>query len=263
MREENLQTARSLIEQSRILSSVERAEWLQLLPLMNDQQMGELVKILQSQPGPASRPSRPPGSSFQPQRFSLPDISELELPPPPKPPIATQAEPVKPAAKSSQPENVAAILEHIKAMQDSHSASAPVQNPAPHPFPYPSAHLQTKPAVPAQKIQLDLRVPEDLKKLSPAILHGNNPYDIFQKILNFIAEQSKNISAVAMIQYLDRSPLQQVYMQTGISLLNSQDADRESAYGKIVEAAKRNGSQYLAKEEFEAYADFRKEIDKI
>ncbi len=286
MHDEDLKNARILIEQSRILSSIEKTEWLQLLPLMNDQQINELIRILQEQVQrqPAATHSKAAFSSTTASAaFKLPDIAELELPPPPKPliPKAPPAMP-KPFAQQIQPreqaanaEDVAKILEHFKTAPalSPRAAQGAVQQHMRQPVspvqPQKAASHASglKPAAPPRPMagqELVLHSAEDLKKITPAALHGKDPYSVFQKILDFLAEQSKTASVVSMISYLEQSPIQQIYVQTGAILLNSSNADgSEAAFQKIVDSAKASGAQYMTKEEFEAYADFRKELEKL
>ena len=70
---------RSLISSSAILSPSEKAEWLALLELMNDKQLGELEKILATaqKPAPAALPVQPQDSKSTPAVKRMPQLSHI------------------------------------------------------------------------------------------------------------------------------------------------------------------------------------------
>ncbi|MFA5991568.1 MAG: hypothetical protein WC794_04985 [Candidatus Doudnabacteria bacterium] len=96
MQPEKIEQIKGLIKVSRILNENERAEWLSLLELMNDKQLGELEKILNSgQLSAVSEQKKPAGgiikeevkpispkpasqsASFQPVRPHMPSLSHI------------------------------------------------------------------------------------------------------------------------------------------------------------------------------------------
>jgi hypothetical protein len=65
MQPEKSEQIKGLIKASRILNESERAEWLSLLELMNDKQLGELEKILNSGQRTAVREQKKPAESIE------------------------------------------------------------------------------------------------------------------------------------------------------------------------------------------------------
>src|SRR4051812_37657507 len=96
MRPEDLEKAKQLVSQSKILSTSEKADWLDLLPSMNDRQVAELMKILgepvwsaPKQWAPAPLPPQMPVPRLRPTEkpqapppFVMPkiDIKQKEIP---------------------------------------------------------------------------------------------------------------------------------------------------------------------------------------
>ncbi len=81
MRPEDLDKTKKLIQTSGILSSVERAEWSQLLPEMNDKQVLELIRILDTQKQAfksAAQPA-PQQPSFHSQQKSQPTYNKVNI----------------------------------------------------------------------------------------------------------------------------------------------------------------------------------------
>jgi hypothetical protein len=217
---------------------------------------------------------------------SLPEY-ELELPPPHKqPPVAPQ--PVAKPNAEVDPTEVQKKVEEIMAemrkpkMGDSPKSAAPS---APVPGISPSSlesllkandtdHLlgdrtpQTASAAPvAHKVStsepLVLKRFEDLSGLNPNMLHVPNPREVYQKILNTIPGFVRKHSAYAVVSQIEASRLYKTYVSMGIRLLNDINADRDLAYKKIMDEAMHTGNDYLTKEEFELFVDFRKELDKF
>ena len=247
MTQEQIEQAKKLIAESKILSSLEKAEWLQLLPEMDDKQILELTKILlpkvQAQPviqrpaAPLSRPQQnPPRVDItQKEISSSVPFYEKELPAPAPAPNNT------PAMPTTSPQQL--IQKQSAPKEFRPQPTIPAMAPAP--IVEPSSKLRPGAAAPAD-IKLEFKSIDDFIKLSPNILRGKDPYQVLQKILNSVADFAKARKGVAAIYGIERSPLYLAYVDYGMNLLNQSPQQRE-----------------LNQQEFEAFADFRKELDKL
>jgi hypothetical protein len=77
-----------LVQTSNILNAQEKADWLSLLELMNDKQIGELEEILQPKPI-EEVVNKPKPAQVLPTKFQIPE----SVPVPPKPPTPPKPQP--------------------------------------------------------------------------------------------------------------------------------------------------------------------------
>ncbi len=99
MQAEKIEQIKSLIKTSRILNDAERAEWLSLLELMNDKQLNELDKILNSVQLAVDSGQKKPAESMEHKLDSdKAKISNSQLPTPNQKPAGQSAsfQPVRP-----------------------------------------------------------------------------------------------------------------------------------------------------------------------
>jgi len=206
-----------------------------------------------------------------------PTLSRSQLIVPPKipkvqPPVA-KAPVAAPATTPPSPAALAAALAAQKAPQPqpaaahpqpvaSHPAIAASSNnipvglpnlpreqrhdtaPGPAPLPRP-AELRTGSGQ-GGDIKLEFHSPEDFMKLSPNMLHSRDPIGVLQKVLNAVAQFAKQKKALPVVYHVEQSPLYSAYVNYGLAILNDSTEQRE-----------------LSKEEFESFADFRRELDKL
>ncbi len=290
--------AKSIIQQSTLLSSLEKTEWLQLLPAMNEEQVAELIEILK--PGAAVEmlknapeiPEAPkpvpqaPKPLFKPQLVDIKEkeistskpLYELEIPEhttvkAPEPVIPKEQTVVVPQAPvvpaPSDPTALQQRVENIvKEMQQKNNPpkekpSTPVVAPVAPPI----LKVQSKPVVaPKPKTQpepLQLKTLEDFKKLTPAHLHGDSAAEDLQNVILSISALSSKYKPFDLVAALEQSSLYKTYLEIGTALLNDSNPDRDSAYAKVVKDMDVKGQDFLTKDEFEAFADFRKKLEQF
>ena len=266
MRIEEIEQAKKLITESKVLSSLEKTEWLQLLPQMNDRQIIELNKILVDalNPKPAGGNSAWPPWELQvdPKQKELttskPEF-ELEIPEhatAPKPPQP----PIKPQPPKQQPtlQQLVARVEKTAVSEPPKKPLGPVQPPKPtapmHLSQMPKVD-RPKPPKPAEPViekpkEVHLLKPEDFKNLTPSVVHGQDPVETFQDLLNAIIAVSQKYKTLNILASLEQSPLYKAYVNTGIVLLGGKEMLKAD-------------NEHLTKEEFEAFTDFRSELTKL
>jgi hypothetical protein len=291
MQQQELEKVHKLISSSSLLTPDEKREWSQLLEEMSSKQVVELIKILsEHEPAkqaeqavhdlstavkkdalqPAAKHWHMPVDLKQKELTTSIPEHELELPAP-HPHDA-------PVMVKADPADVQKKVEQI--MQEMRKAKEPPITPGVSPDALEnllkakdvehllgSAHkTQSAPAVP--KVQpkaepLVLKQVEDLAGLTPNVLHGAKPRDVYQEILKHVASFIHKSSAYAVVSQIEASRLYKTYVSMGTKLLNDTSTDRDLAYKKVVDEAMSSGHDYLTKEEFELFVDFRKELDKF
>jgi len=253
MNQEQIELAKKLISQSKILSSLEKAEWLQLLPEMNDKQILELTRILTvkieapvqlTQPAQTVQPTQPIPVPLPPQNLPKADLPlprpQSSLPSrqqPLQPPLQQSVRPAPPPPprldqRSDQPPRIPDLPSRKETL----------------PPPPRAAELKNKtlPTGIVAEFKPDFKTSDDFIKLTPGMLHGRDPHRTLQLILNSVTTFAKNRNGVAAIYSIERSPLYKAYVDYGVALLNKSSVQRE-----------------LNQEEFEAFADFKKELDNL
>jgi hypothetical protein len=293
MQTEELEKVHKLINSSSLLTPDEKKEWSRLLQEMSGKQVLELIKIL-SEHEPAKQAEQDVRNlsaavkkeSTMPSWHMPVDLQqkelttsipayELELPPPhpqaePKPvPVPDPADVQKKVEKIMQEmrkakEPAAAVkpgvspdaLESLLKAKDAEHLLSSSMRQIPQPAPAaPQPQFKTEPLV--------LKQLEDLAELTPNVLHGANPRKVYEEILKHAASFMHKSSAYAVISKLEESRLYKTYVSMGIKLLNDTSADRDLAYKKIIDEAMHTGVDFMTKEEFELFLDFRKELDKF
>ncbi len=266
---EELEKIKKLIQQSNILSAMEKAEWSQLLADMNDKQLHELTTILT----PRSRVAMPKVDIHQKEiGTSIPE-HELELPAhtgqpapavqiPAKPQVAPHVSLVSndPVLLQQRIETIAREMQQKKNITD-HPEPIPVA-PAPAPVSVSAMPAPRPQPVVAEKISITFKQPTDFAKIAPEDIRGGNPAGKLESVLKEVSEVSKKSSLYEIIDSLEKSPLYQAYIEMGFALLNDPNPDREMAYKNAADQKQRAGQSWLSKEEFEAFMDFRNRLDK-
>jgi hypothetical protein len=281
MHPEDIEKTKKLIQQTSLLSSVEKAEWLQLLSEMNDKQILDLISILTPRPKaqPVSKPlplkvdihQREIGTSVPfyeaqiPAHTSSPHVPNLgaQKTPADLPSKKTVPAPADPTDLQNRVENIVKELEYKKKEYSLPPMHDPLNTPlysqpvAPEPAPKPVM----KP-VPVQH-QLDLKTPADFVNVSPEDIRGESPDTALQGLLSKMAEIGKKTRIYEIIDNLEKSPIYKAYIDIGVDLLNDPNPDRNAAYEILIGKRKKSGQAWLTKEEFEAFTDFRKRLDQM
>ncbi|TSC65786.1 MAG: hypothetical protein G01um101477_337 [Candidatus Doudnabacteria bacterium Gr01-1014_77] len=298
--------AKLVIQNTTLLSSLEKTEWIQLLPAMNEKQLQEFLEILA--PGQhfetkapvepiipvAPKPVIPPVLKpvAKPMQVDIHEkeigtskpLYELELPehataPKPPEPVIPKAQsvvvpqiPVVPAP--SDPTELQRRVENIvKELQQKNTApkpQAPPVKPQPAEVIRPEPALAPKPQKPViaprpktQPEPLQLRALEDFKKLTPAHLHGDTVAEDLQNIILSINALSNKYKPFDLVAAIEQSSLYKTYLGIGMALLDDSNPDRDSAYAKVIKDMDVRGDDFLTKEEFEAFTDFRKKLEQF
>lgn len=252
MRFEDIQKVKALIDASTLLSTLEKAEWLQLLPNMNDKQVAELISILTPHQPNNEKPAQ-----------SVPPVQPISAPVP---------SPVNPEDLQKK---VSGIAAQFSAPIEKHVAKEKTElNIPPETF---QKTPQVDPAVmkgfkanqvphqepPKPKPQLGaLKTAEDFAGVTPDMLHDRDPKFFFKQIYEALSSIRDRAKAYQMLEKFETSSLYQTYVEVGLKLLNDDSKDRNKAYETLLKYEQSQGKPYLTREEFEAMADFRTQLDK-
>ncbi len=241
---------RQLIETSSILTPVEKADWLDMLILMNDKQAAELEQILKAQrtaapqsslasPSPAvpplthisnlptglntvPRPSAPAPLSWNKQFKATMEEKELRAPPNARPSSINKPAPASPA-----------IVRPV---------APPPPLPSTRPTAYPAPTKRR--SIPSQ---VHLETLADTGKLSVAAVRNMDSADLLIRL----QQLSKMEGYFNLLSYLEDSSLYRSYLNTGQKILSGQLS---------FDAMDRNDTSLLTKEEFEAFTDILRKI---
>lgn len=187
--EKRIQDIRKKIQASTLLDDHEKADWLNLLSLMNDKQLGELEEILAAEKSvtpsmPVSAPSATT-STPQPQQ-KLPPLSHIAN-------VPTDVNMPQPTPLSSVPKPTKPIT----------IATPKPQQPA-------------KPITP--KIPFALQHAEELQNLSVEILRKFDE----QSIISVIKSQIEQHGYFVVLQLIEASPLYEAYISSGQAQLKGE-----------------------------------------
>ncbi len=284
--------AKTVIQNTTLLSSLEKTEWIQLLPAMNETQLQEFLEILApGQHFETKAPVEPviptvPKPVVKPMQVDIHEkeigtskpLYELELPEHASASVVPRSvEPVIPKAQSvvvpqvpvvpapSDPTALQQRVENIvKELQQKNMV--PKEKPGPAPIPVPVLKPQKPVVAPRPKTQpepLQLKTLEDFKKLTPAHLHGDTVAEDLQNIILSISALSNKYKPFDMVAAIEQSSLYKTYIGIGMALLDDSNPDRDSAYAKVIKDMDVRGDDFLTKEEFEAFTDFRKKLEQF
>ena len=190
--EQRLQTIRGKIQTSTLLSDHEKSDWLNLLELMNDKQLGELEEILAAEqptisPAPPVVPNLPPLSHIA----NIPTDVTMKHSVPPTKSVRPPQQPF-PSTKPQVPL----------------TPQAQVQPPAP-----------VKPTVPVKpKPPLLL---EDVELIGKFTIDTIRNYDL-QTIVNAVRDAIAAHGYFHILQLVESSPLYESYIESGKQRLSPQ-----------------------------------------
>ena len=246
--EEKIEYVRKLIQESLILGDHEKSDWLNLLELMNDKQLGELEEILKVKAPAPAQPVTPPVRPPQPAPSGMPLSHISNLPTgdgfksvsQPKPQAPVNITPPKPAVPKAPMHQFAPVAPKPKPLM----AAAPI---APRPTPPPTPMRSTSPAPVApskstfSKPVTSLQAVEDLAALSINDIRAQQQ----QTLLLSISALVNQFGYFTARQHLEMSPLYKAYLETGKQRLSDSNLGVPSA---------------LTHEEFELVSDILQSI---
>jgi len=181
---------------------------------------------LRAQAAKFSQPAAPAQS--KPAPVAQQATPPTPVPPPPSKPAATiPANPLPPVMRAEIAPELDTLATAVSQVQE-----AKAREPE---FPQAKGDLK-----------LALNKPKDFLNLAPEILHGREAYQVLQKILNVVIGFVKSKKVLQVIYNIEQSKLYVAYINYGLAMLNQSTNQKE-----------------LSKEEFEAFTDFRKELDKL
>jgi hypothetical protein len=257
-----------MINTSPMLTAKEKEEWLDMLIVMNDKQVSELEAILNTPtdnlaPLPPAPPA--PAPTAPTPRSSTPPLSHISNLPssmsqviPAAPALSPRyplPKPTKPGSLKQWENNLRHTVEEKELARPQEekllSGTRPAVKPEPRPMPKQAAltplptvaprAVPEKPGTPA-----NLAEPKDAAALTLGNMRamGNNLITALKQVV-----ASSNYYEVLF--YLEKSPLYQLYLETGREALSA---------GASAFPASAGGKNLLSKAEFEAFSDLLKSI---
>ena len=247
---QRIETIRKNVKISTLLSDHEKSDWLNLLELMNDKQLGELEDILGSDPNVAKTPSQsqkvssskpltPAQPNFQNQPAhqaqpiqtdsvqQLPPLSHIANMPtditmthsvPVAPPVSSQ--PLKPLPRTTPSPSLSSLLQkpsYAKPVNSTTATKAPVSTLMPTsakaiPSPVTSSVPPTQPKQqPQAQAVYSISEPGELQKLN---LESLRQYT-FQSIYDSISKVIQANGYFQILQLIELSPLYASYIAAG------------------------------------------------
>ena len=247
---QRIETIRKNVQISTLLSDHEKSDWLNLLELMNDKQLGELEDILASDPNvaktssqaqkiPSSKPLAPTQPNFQNQPTQqtqpvqtdsvqqLPPLSHIANMPtditmthsvPVAP--ATSSQSLKPLPRTTPSPGLSSLSQkpgYVKPINSTSTAKAPMPTPLPTaaktvPFSVPPSvpPIQPKPKSQPQEVY-SISDPGDLQKLNMESLRQYT----FQSIYDSISKAIQANGYFKILQLIESSSLYASYIAAG------------------------------------------------
>jgi len=259
MQQEQSNHLRQLIENSPILSPAEKADWLDMLILMNDKQAAELAEILTT---PRSSSPTPSGAKNQ----HIPPLTHISNLPAG---IATPPKPAPSAPVLPWNEQFRATMEEKELPAPPTTRAVPVPKSAPSAVSFPSRPAPPRPPVTLSPIEptttpesvrtaaptrrrsapasVQLETLPDTAKLSVGAIRNMNAADLLIRL----QQLSRMEGYFNLLSYLEDSPLYRSYINTGQKVLSGQLS---------FDTMDRTDTSLLTKEEFEAFADILRKI---
>ena len=217
-----IETIRKNIQTSTLLSDHEKSDWLNLLELMNDKQLGELEDILspepqpQPQPQPQAQQSQPaPVSAPSPTPSTSPSTASLTDDRPALPPLThianiptdvtmTHSVPAVPVRPTPSPNLSAGGASLTPPKPNYAKPSHIVKDAAPQ-------NSKTAPLTSKSQTPYLIHSPEDLQNLEVKTIREFSLQSIFDAVRKSIEE----VGYFAVLQSIEASPLYSSYISAG------------------------------------------------
>lgn len=234
LNDKKLEDVRKRINNSTLLTDREKADWLNLLELMNDKQLGELEEILASEKPAQSKPvTVPPVATPALAAVLRPKIAKPNPPTPQATPPAPVSPPHTPAPITQQIPPLGHIANVPTDLNISHSvpqplpsASAPVVPPKAPPAP-PRPTPPEPPQDSTPRLHFQLSHVEDLQSLTLETLRKYAYESIISAIRSSLAEHGY----FPILQLIEASPLYETYIRSGQNRLSIQATSDNSIPG--------------------------------
>ncbi|HYC79889.1 MAG TPA: hypothetical protein VEC17_02590 [Candidatus Binatia bacterium] len=271
---------KKLLDYSVILKADDKKNWLELLPNMTEKQVQTLYNVLVDEVKAWKKegiliiqdaktasdllPNEPHGASLN----SLKAILETSQVPNPLP---QSPEPQTPKSNVTMP----SPSEFSKELdRELHTAEltpphVEIKLPAPEPekplFNRPKTIQSTRNKFPRLGLNelKSIRSIDDLKRIEPAHLRQGPLVQQLAYIKNKIAQlaREKDLLPVNIIPTFEKSPLFQIYLKAGALLIERNYSGHKFALEEIKDELESAEQDSLSQEEFEAIADFKKDLE--
>jgi hypothetical protein len=231
--EKRIEEIRKRVQVSTLLSDHEKSDWLNLLDLMNDKQLGELEEILNMgeevnvQPIPAPQPpvAQPPVNP-QPAApaapVKMPPLSHLanvptnvnmshSVPQTAVRPTAMPNAPTKPSASKPTSQPAPATAKPSMPTMKPLEPAKPSSTFKPQPVEPPPTHLE----------KYDIDHIAELEELSPTTLRH---YEL-QSVVDVIRQAIQNYGYFQVLQLIESSPLHKGYIKTGKAMMGHKESE--------------------------------------
>lgn len=111
----------------------------------------------------------------------------------------------------------------------------------------------------------DLSTSEDLSRLTLNHLRQGDFNQNLKKIVDKIIQiaQKESVLPYTVIQSFLKSPVNELFIETGLALMDDISKDRTSVFARIENVMKNEHKLAFNSEEFHAFTDFKTELDKL
>ncbi|HEX3099599.1 MAG TPA: hypothetical protein VHQ41_01355 [Patescibacteria group bacterium] len=237
-----IETIRKNIQTSKLLSDHEKADWLNLLELMNDKQLGELEEILAAEPqptpvqastaAPALNPNMPPLSHIANIPTGV-DMGRAVLPPPPPKPRPQFTAPPPPVPQPQKPLTVRPTPSpNLNAPASLNAQQQLIQRLGTKkelpPQPPSKPEIYKAPVAPHSESQavFSIQNTEDLRKMNLQTLRSFS----YGSIMDCVHKAVTKDGYFPVLHLIEASLLFQTYINSGISRLRDPDLVRADAF---------------------------------
>lgn len=260
MQAQQMEKLKQMIHSSTLLSDAEKAEWLDMLIVMNDKQASELQAILEG-PGPsvasAKSPAPPTTSASTPPKAAPPVVATPSQTPKmplshisnlPKFPLPTSR---KRGTLKQWETNLRQALEEkeltgAKPEDRLTDGKKTVTSPGAVKPPVSYPKTSPKPVKPEQQGPKELNQPKDASLLTLGSMRTMDG-GLIPALKKLVAASNY----FEVLFYLEKSPLYQTYLDTGRAALSSPAGTFPEQW---------EGKSLMSKAEFEAFSDLLKSI---
>lgn len=213
---QRIETIRKNIQTSTLLSDHEKSDWLNLLELMNDKQLGELEEILAAEPQPQTQqPQTQPARTTPPTTSPTPATASLTDDRPALPPLThianiptdvtmTHSVPAVPVRPTPSPNLSAGGTSLTPSKPNYAKPSHIVKDAQPQ-------NSKTAPLTSKSQTPYLIQSPEDLQNLEVKTIREFSLQSIFDAVRKSIEE----VGYFAVLQSIEASPLYSSYISAG------------------------------------------------
>lgn len=269
MNPEALEEIRQNLEAADFLSDVEKEMFFDILPSWPESNFQQLLEALRVGDVPVPRSVSPVQASVPKPTIARSDkvaegarVEDLRKFLSSKTVSFKAEKPLAPSAKPAAPHRVTVedVLKPPPVVADKAVARPPVSKPqATKPAPEPPRGF-------FRPIKIDdLSSSEELERLTLNHLRQGDFNQNLKKIVDKIIQiaQKESVLPYTVIQSFLKSPVNQLFIETGLALMDDISKDRTSVYTRIENVMKNEHKLAFNSEEFHAFTDFKTELDKL